>query len=148
MTREPIEDEVLTDKPLPEPDHDDADWWDALHNKQLTVPWCRTCDRSWLRVTPTCPRCGLADWEFREAANIGSLYSWVTIHRALDPSFAGEEPYTIGLIELQGGARLYLLIAQVERELVAGEEVSIEFTTDLLPVGRLWPLEIQPGAVL
>ena len=50
------------------------------------------------------------------AAPTGSLYSWTVIHLAADPAYATETPYTVGLVELDDGTRLYGRIVGVDHD--------------------------------
>lgn len=117
-------------------DLDDEQWWSSLGNGLLAVPWCRDCDQSWLRMTPTCPRCGGGNWNLCPVTTTGRLYTWVTVHRALDEEFIGAEPYTVGVVELEGGARIYARI--IGSDFVAGEEIELEITDGVpaIPTGR------------
>lgn len=42
-----------------------------------------------------------------DASGQGTVYSWVTVHRALDPAFADDVPYTIVAIDLVEGPRMF-----------------------------------------
>jgi uncharacterized OB-fold protein len=55
----------------------------------------------------------------------GTLYSWVVVHRTVDPVFAAGVPYTIALIELAGGARLALRLKDGLEGLTAGEMIEV-----------------------
>ena len=39
-----------------------------------------------------------------------SVYSWVGVHRALDPAFADDVPYTVAAVDLDEGARVIVRI--------------------------------------
>lgn len=118
-------------RPIPQPDADDEAWWDSLKQGRLTAPWCAVCEKSWLRATPSCPHCGSTDWGYRDVSRLGSVYTWVTIHRALDPSFAAEVPYTIVVVELDGGARLNARLLGAVDGLTAGARVELGFSPGL-----------------
>ena len=120
---------MAVSRPIPLPDLDDEAWWKALQEGRLTAPWCTACERSWLRPTPTCPRCGSSDWEYRDVSQTGSLYTWVTVHRALDDSFADDVPYTVVVVELDGGARVNARLLGVGDGLSAGARVVLSTAT-------------------
>ena len=52
----------------------------------------------------------------RTAAPTGALYSWTVIHLAADPAYATYTPYTVGLVELDDGTRLYGRIVGVDHD--------------------------------
>jgi uncharacterized OB-fold protein len=57
----------------------------------------------------------------------GIVYSWATVHLPLDPSFADQVPYTVVVVELTGGARLFgRLLDHDPRRLTAGAPVAFE----------------------
>jgi uncharacterized protein len=45
--------------------------------------------------------------ELADASGRGKIYSWVTVHRALDPVFADDVPYTIVAVDLTEGPRMF-----------------------------------------
>lgn len=93
--------------PAPDPDVDDAFWWEALRNGQLLLPQCDDCSRTWMRPSPGCPFCGSLRSHTIKAAGNGRVYSWVVVHRALDPAFIADVPYTVLAVTLDEGARLF-----------------------------------------
>ena len=50
------------------------------------------------------------------AAPTGALYSWTVIHLAADPVYTTETPYTVGLVELDDGTRLYGRVVGVDHD--------------------------------
>jgi uncharacterized OB-fold protein len=44
------------------------------------------------------------------------LYSWTVIHLAADPAYAAETPYTVGLVTLDDGTRLYGRVVDVAHD--------------------------------
>jgi uncharacterized protein len=54
--------------------------------------------------------------------------SYAAYHRALDPAFADDIPYTVGLVELDAGIKMYgLIVGASEDELRIGQELQAEF---------------------
>lgn len=91
----------------PSIDPDSQPWWDAVAEHRLVLPCCGACARYWFPPTPGCPNCGAQEYELCAVSGRGRLYSWVVVHRALSPSFQADVPYTIALVELEEGARLF-----------------------------------------
>ena len=91
----------------PRGDVDAEAFWAALDDGTLLVSACDACGHRWLPPLSTCPRCASRAVTSTPAAPTGALYSWTVIHRAADPAYAGDVPYTVGLVELTDGARLY-----------------------------------------
>jgi uncharacterized OB-fold protein len=94
------------DLPVPVPDEDDAEWWAQLQQGRLTVVACDACGARWSRPLPSCPYCGSDTVALVDTTGQGSVYSWVTVRRALDPAFEGTEPYTVLVVDLDDGGRV------------------------------------------
>jgi uncharacterized OB-fold protein len=91
---------------VPELDADSAPFWEALERGELRVPLCGACRRRFFPPMASCPHCGAPDVTLEPASGNGRLYSWVTVHMALDDTFGDDVPYTIVAVELDEGARL------------------------------------------
>jgi len=88
----------------PQPDLDSAPFWDGLRRHAVIVQECDDCGRRRFGRLGSCPYCGVPGGTDVEVAGTGTVYSFVRIHRALTPEMAGEVPYTVGTIELDGPA--------------------------------------------
>jgi uncharacterized OB-fold protein len=110
--------------PAPKIDHDSAPFWDGLAAHQLIVQQCPVCHHSWLPRTPSCPYCGAEHPLDRVDPGAGVVYSFVRAHRAMSPAMAGEVPYTIAAVELDGGGRVF---ARIDGECAIGERVTPVF---------------------
>jgi uncharacterized OB-fold protein len=91
----------------PAGDVDAEAFWAALDEGTLLVSSCDACGHRWLPPLATCPRCAGRSITSAPASPNGTLYSWTVIHLAADPAYAAEVPYTVGLVALADGARLY-----------------------------------------
>ena len=110
-------------------DPDAAEFWAALDRGTVLVAVCGACGKRWLPPLGTCPRCGSHDVTTEAASATGRLYSWSVIHLAVDPVFASETPYVVGLVELGDGARLYGRVVGVEHDdLRDGLELALGVT--------------------
>lgn len=112
-------------------DADSKPWWDALAERRLLLPRCNACGCHWFPPTPGCPTCGANDFGFVEVSGRGTLYSWVVVQRALHPAFAEDVPYTIALVELEEGPRLFgrLFANGSPRDVTAGMRLQPVFYT-------------------
>jgi hypothetical protein len=99
----------------PAGDVDAVAFWDALEHGALLVAECGACGHHWLPPLPSCPRCAARDVTLAPAPASGSLYSWTVVHLAADPVYRAEAPYTVGLVTLDDGTRLYGRIIGVDR---------------------------------
>jgi uncharacterized protein len=88
-------------------DLDSAGWWRQFNAGNFVVPRCDACRDYFFPPLPTCPACGSDRVDLAEASGHGSIYSWVTVHRALSPEFDMDVPYTIVAVDLDEGPRLF-----------------------------------------
>jgi uncharacterized OB-fold protein len=115
--------------PVPKIDIDSSEWWDAVAAARLLQPCCSSCALKWFPPTPACPRCGCSEVELVPASGRGTVYSWVVVHRALSPAFAGAVPYVVLAVALEAGGRMFGLLrgSHEDPRLAAGARVSAEF---------------------
>lgn len=92
----------------PATDPDSEPFWAGLEHSQLVVPRCGTCRRLVYPAIATCPHCGsdLAASAQETVPGPGTVYSWTTVHFALDPVFAGETPYTVVAVDYDPDVRV------------------------------------------
>jgi uncharacterized OB-fold protein len=82
------------------------------------------CHELRLPAIATCPYCGERGAEIETAGGGGSVYSYVEVVYPLDPRFADEVPYTVGIVELTEGPRI---AARLEGAIDFGTGVSARF---------------------
>jgi uncharacterized protein len=111
---------------LPLPDVDDpltAEFWAAARSGRLVLPRCANC--AYLQWPPerVCPECQHTDRVWHEFLPEGTLWSYAVYHRALDPAFADQVPYVVGLVELDAGRKMYGLMKNDESAVHIGQRV-------------------------
>jgi len=79
----------------------------VVDRDRVRLERCNACGRHRLQPMPSCPWCGDAAFTVVDAAGTGHVYSWVTVHRALDAEHAPDVPYTVAAIELAEGCRVF-----------------------------------------
>jgi len=100
MTRDPS---LL---PLPEKNPAHQPFWDGAANGKLMFQRCCNCGHAFLPGREECPQCLEPDLAWEEASGRGTLYSWITYHRAYGPAYQTRVPYTVGIVVLEEGPRL------------------------------------------
>jgi uncharacterized OB-fold protein len=108
----------------PNPDADSVAFWAALERDQIELQRCDHCHELRLPAMPTCPHCGERGASIELAVGQGSVYSWVEVLYPLDPQFADEVPYTVGVVELVEGPRI---AARLEGTVDFGTAVEARF---------------------
>jgi hypothetical protein len=110
-----------------ETDADSAPFWEGLAAGRLVVSRCRACGRQLFPPIGTCSRCGSASVVSEEAAGEGTVYSWATVHMPLASDFVEQVPYTVVVVELDEGARVFgRLLGEDAAGLCAGASVRFE----------------------
>lgn len=95
-------------KPLPDTgDPVAAPFWQATREGRIVIPRCAGCGYRFWPPEPVCPQCYGTRFEWEDVPPAGTLWSYAVYHRALDPAFADEIPYAVGLVELEGGLKMY-----------------------------------------
>ena len=112
-------------KPLPDlEDPLTRPFWDATRNGRLVMPECLTC--GYLQWPPerVCPECQSRGLRWCEVPAAGTLWSYAVYHRALEPAFADDIPYVVGLIEVDDvNRKMYGIMTDDESALEIGARV-------------------------
>ena len=67
---------------------------------------CSHCELYRYPSSPICHSCLSPDHRWVPASGAGTLFSFVIVHRALDPYWQGEVPYVVAVVELIEGPHL------------------------------------------
>lgn len=98
----------MTSKPLPDVTDPLTDpFWSATREGRLVVQKCLDCGYLRWPPGPLCNECQSDRTAWTEVRPEGTLWSVATYHRALDPAFKDDVPYSVGLVELDEGPRMY-----------------------------------------
>lgn len=93
-------------RPRPLPDSHDplmAPFWEASKRHAVSVQRCNSCGELRFPPLPICSNCWSEDQTWQEVEPLGSLWSYVVYHRALDSAFADDIPYAIGRVKIDAG---------------------------------------------
>jgi uncharacterized protein len=108
----------------PEVNETNSFYWEGLRHNRFLIQCCSACDRRRFPPMPSCPYCAATDTVVEQVSAGASLYSWIVVRRAFDPSFADQVPYTLGTVDLDGGGRLVARIVDAP-SLAAGMNLSL-----------------------
>jgi uncharacterized OB-fold protein len=105
----------------PTPDRWSQPFWDAAAEGRLTCPRCAMCATFRFPPGPFCWRCQSQDVEWVELSGLATVYSFIVVRRALDPSLVDAVPFVIALVEFDGapGARMMSNVVDCEIEEIA-----------------------------
>ena len=105
-------------------------FWEAARSRILSVQTCPQCSYRRWPPSPVCPECQSPGGDWTPIRQTGVVWSTATYHRAFDQRFADQIPYTVALIDLDDGPRMYGIT--VERDCAPGDRVRAAFV-DVTP---------------
>lgn len=103
-------------RPLPNIDQDNEEFWDGLKEHRLMLWRCRTCGE-WYWPKSYCIKhpneAFAANVELAEGSGRGKVYAFNIHHWSFHPGFKDMVPYAYGLIELEEGPLISSLIVDI-----------------------------------
>jgi hypothetical protein len=84
-----------------------APFWAGAKDGKLVMQTCDKCGYVRWPPGPLCTECLSEDFTWKEIAPTGTLWSYAVYHRAMNPRFKDDIPYTVVLVELDDGPRMY-----------------------------------------
>jgi uncharacterized OB-fold protein len=103
-------------------------FYDRLRDHELVFQRCATCSETVFPLRTICPNCAGEDLALEVSARRGTLYSFTTQHRAAHPHFADSVPYSLGLVDLDEGIRVFASVDGIAPDdLVVGMPVELAF---------------------
>lgn len=106
------------EKPIPHPTPLTQPFWDGVRAHKLLVQKCNSCGKLRHLPKPLCANCLSQDFTWAEMSGRGQVYTYTIMHRAPAPSFNGELPYVVALVELEEGPRMITNIRECPPEQV------------------------------
>jgi len=80
-------------------------FWDALSEGRLQTTGCVRCEVLNFPPRNLCRACWSRDLRWVDLKPVGRLYSFTRVH-VVPGAFSADAPYTIGIVDLDGGPRL------------------------------------------
>lgn len=131
------------DKPLPKIDALNRPFWELAKDHKLAVQLCNECGDRHFPPGPVCPKCLGKDQGWEVVSGRGTLFSWVTFHRAYWGGFAKDLPYEVCLVELDEGPFFVSnLVNAAEGSVAVGDRVEVVFerVTDDITLPKFKPV--------
>src|SRR5712672_3591621 len=101
--------------PIPKPTPETKPFWDAAKQHRLCIQRCNDCAQHYFYPRPLCPHCLSRNVEWVDCSGRGRLPTFVINHRP-PRNFPVQQPYIIGIVELDEGARMLSNIVGVEAD--------------------------------
>jgi uncharacterized OB-fold protein len=93
-------------KPFPRLTLDNRPFWEGCRQHKIMLPWCLPCNRPHWPPGPVCPYCFGDALSWKQASGLGTVSSWVVVHKPWLPAFEADIPYNAVQVELEEGVRL------------------------------------------
>jgi len=101
--------------PIPKPTPESQPFWSATKEHKLALQHCNDCGQFYFYPRPLCRHCLSRNVEWRQVSGTGKLHSFV-INSRPPRSFPIQEPFIIGIVELDEGPRLMTNIIGIEAD--------------------------------
>lgn len=120
-------------KPLPSLSPLNRPFWAGAARGRLTLQKCCSCGHIRFPVGPVCTRCLGSETEWTELSGRGVVLSHLVFHQVYHPAWKDDVPYSVVLVQLDEGPRIFSNIlapelADTETDLV-GHKVEAVFET-------------------
>jgi uncharacterized protein len=106
-------------KPLPEINGDNTEFWSGCRAHELRFQKCRDCGHVRWPPSILCPACHSRETEWIVSSGRGTVYSFVIYHVAFHEGFRDDVPYVVADVELEEGPRLLTNIVECPHERIA-----------------------------
>jgi uncharacterized OB-fold protein len=116
-------------QPVISPAPDAEQFWGALREHRLELPYCDDCDSAFFYPRAICPRCGSRAIRWVRSNGKGTLYSFCVQYRSAIPGLTSS-PFVTALVDLDEGPRMmgFLVGVPDDPDLIrCGIEVLAEF---------------------
>jgi uncharacterized OB-fold protein len=91
--------------PVPKPTPETQPFWDAAKRHELLIQRCDGCGNHYFYPRPLCPHCLSRMVRWVTVSGRGRLHTFVINHRP-PRKFPTQDPFVIGIVELEEGPRL------------------------------------------
>jgi uncharacterized OB-fold protein len=113
-------------RPRPTPSTITQPFWEATAQGRFLIQRCQRCQHATFYPKPTCPNCGFTELNWEDASGRATVHTFSIARRATHPAFAGQEPYVVGIVELEEGPLVTTNIVEC-----APEDVRIGMPVEL-----------------
>lgn len=125
----PAADELrVTERVLPMPDSDSAEYWEGLARGELRLQRCTACATAQFYPRSQCASCG-GDVEWFTASGRGTVHTFTIVRSHWAEPFSSLVPFTLAIVELAEGPRMMTNLTGI-----APEDVRIDLPVELHPV--------------
>lgn len=111
----------------PSSDWESREYWEGARRGELLIKRCRSCDRAHWYPRAHCPYCHADDPVWEPSSGRGTIYTFTVIRQNNASAFRERIPYTLGLVDLVEGPRVFGTVYGDHATLRVGAPVSVAF---------------------
>ena len=111
-------------RPIPEPTAVTRPFWEAAARGQLVVQRCVACSHLRFPPGPVCPECLEERAEWHPLSGRGRVLSHLVFHQGYGAPWNAELPYSVVMLELDEGPRMFSDIDDPDKKWVAADLVG------------------------
>jgi hypothetical protein len=111
----------MAERPLPNINGDNREFWAGCRNHQLKFQKCEECGHVRWPAALVCPACHSQKAGWLTSTGKGRIYTFVVYRIAYHPAFTDDLPYIVAIVEMGEGPRLLTNIVGCRPEDVACE---------------------------
>jgi len=93
------------DKPLPQPKHEDKEFWARAKKHELLLKRCGQCGNFYWYNNTMCPACLSPDIEWVKSSGKGKIWTYTITYHNPQPIWDSEAPYISVHVDLEEGTR-------------------------------------------
>jgi uncharacterized protein len=130
--------------PIPKPTPETKPFWEAAKQHRLRIQRCGDCAQHYFYPRPLCPHCLSRNVTWVDCSGRGRLHTFLINYRP-PRNFPVQQPYIIGIVELEEGARMMSTIVGVDadpKQLRCDMPVEVVFEdiTDAITLPKFRPV--------
>lgn len=114
-------------KPLPVIGERDRPFWEGLRQREVRLLTCEACAHVRYEAFSTCPACGSDERRWVRASGRGTIWSLARFHKAYFAGFATDIPYTVIVVALEEGPKVYSNLVDAPHGATIGMSVEAAF---------------------
>jgi uncharacterized OB-fold protein len=118
-------------RPVPEPTALTRPYWEAAARGQLVVQRCAACGHLRFPPGPVCTKCLDERAEWHAVAGTATVLSHLVFHQGYGAPWNAALPYSVVMVELDEGLRMFSDIADPDRQWIdadlVGRRVAVWF---------------------
>jgi uncharacterized OB-fold protein len=121
------------DVPLPQPDAVSAPFWAGCAERRLMVQHCLACGTFQSPPRLRCRKCRGSEFDWRESAGRGRIYSYTVAHHPPSPALRDQVPYVVVVVQLDDCGQVRVisnLVGEDAAEVAADRAVRLTWDDD------------------